>query len=590
MRTKLKEGSRPKDANLASRSGLHFFPVEDSRSVLTYTDLLQEAGEFGTFQRRLVALTFLPNILSAYFIYVRAVVLGKMPHYCNTTWLLAIQPNLTTLQLFNLTVPRQADGSFEECLMYSPVQWDYDSIVKYGLNETKPCQNGWVYASMGELSPVNEFDLVCDKASERLIAMSFFVVGLLFGSLISGTLCDRIGRYKTILLMLLLFAVFGFGTAFVPNFTVFKTFQFATGIAISGYAISSVCLVTEWLVLSRRAQAILLAHSFFAIGLAMVSFLAYFIAHWRLLYVAGGAPAIFLISYIWILPESPRWLIMRGKIEKAKLVLRTAASINQRIIPQNLLRQLSCEEDTPYGTVLDILQNHKLRKITMILVYVWFSISCCYFSLTNHVKRLKMNTQGSYLAFPLAEVPSRFLCITFVEKLGRKTTLSFTLYVAGFACLTSAFISKDLFSIDVTLSLMGHVGMAAAVTVSFIYSVEIFPSVLSIGIISTPLIVGLENSEPKALMTGFSVRPKPTSQQQNLLVPAEFRVSMGQTSRAGAPFQGFRFGQDGEGQRPGAAPMGDPLETADVPDSGRPLQARQDNVSLDQIRTRVWDC
>ncbi|XP_016280103.1 solute carrier family 22 member 14 isoform X1 [Monodelphis domestica] len=493
-------------------SGVRFSPGETNRDVLTYTDLLQEAGEFGTFQRRLVALTFLPNTLSAYFMFVRVFVLRQVPHYCNTSWLLAIRPNLTISELFTLTLPKKADGSFEQCLMYSPVQWDFDSIVKYGLNETQPCQNGWIYINKQELTTVNEFNLVCDKASERFISMSSFVIGLLFGSLITGTLCDRIGRYKTILIMLMLFAVFGFGTAFVPNFTVYKIFQFAIGVAISGYAISSVCLVTEWLVLSRRAPAIILAHSFYAFGLVMVSFLGYFIPHWRLLYLVGGFPVIFLISYIWILPESPRWLMMRGRKEKAKFVLRMAALVNKRTIPYNLLKELSCEE-VPYGTVLSILQNRKLRKMTMVLVYVWFSISCCYFSLSSYMKKVKMNPYGSHIAFPMAEVPSRFLCVVLVEKLGRKTTLSITLYVVGFACLTSAFISKDLFSIDVTLILMGNIGMAAAITVSFIYSVELYPSTLrpiglglvslgaSIGIIMTPLIVGLDESQPKALMT-----------------------------------------------------------------------------------------
>ncbi|XP_056660190.1 solute carrier family 22 member 6-B isoform X3 [Monodelphis domestica] len=401
-------------------SGVRFSPGETNRDVLTYTDLLQEAGEFGTFQRRLVALTFLPNTLSAYFMFVRVFVLRQVPHYCNTSWLLAIRPNLTISELFTLTLPKKADGSFEQCLMYSPVQWDFDSIVKYGLNETQPCQNGWIYINKQELTTVNEFNLVCDKASERFISMSSFVIGLLFGSLITGTLCDS---YRMV--------------GPLPKSS------------------------------SNHLGSLLLC----------------------LWSCDGFFPGLLHPS---LETAIPGWWFPSD-------------------LP-DLLYLLSCEE-VPYGTVLSILQNRKLRKMTMVLVYVWFSISCCYFSLSSYMKKVKMNPYGSHIAFPMAEVPSRFLCVVLVEKLGRKTTLSITLYVVGFACLTSAFISKDLFSIDVTLILMGNIGMAAAITVSFIYSVELYPSTLrpiglglvslgaSIGIIMTPLIVGLDESQPKALMT-----------------------------------------------------------------------------------------
>ncbi|KAG6939153.1 solute carrier family 22 member 14 [Chelydra serpentina] len=70
-----------------------------------------------------------------------------VPHHCKTSWIYAISPNLTEEQQLNLTIPRNTQGSYEECLMYTPVNWDIDSIVEYGLNVTKKCQEGWVYSS-----------------------------------------------------------------------------------------------------------------------------------------------------------------------------------------------------------------------------------------------------------------------------------------------------------------------------------------------------------------------------------------------------------------------------------------------------------
>ncbi|XP_072455085.1 solute carrier family 22 member 14-like isoform X2 [Notamacropus eugenii] len=442
METSLEEDSRTKefDGVIFGASDQVFSRYEDSSTEVTYTYILQTAGEFGCFQRILVALTFIPNILSAFFMLGGTFMLKMQPHHCNTDWLLAIQPNLTMSQLFNLTLPRKKDGSFEECRMYTPVQWDFDSIVKYGLNDTQDCQNGWFYLSH-EWSLITEFDLVCNKASERLRAYCIFVAGLFCGSLLVGTLCDRIGRYKSILLMLMFYAVFGLGAAFVPTFSIYQMFQFGIGIAIMGYTISSISLVIEWLVSSRRVHAIVLAQCFLVLGHLVLSVLSASIPHWRLLHLVGSIPVIFLVSYIWLLPESPLWLMMRGNVEKAKFLLCRAASINKRIIPPELLQKLT-NEKIHQGTIMDILKSPNLRRRTLILSYVWLCIGLGYVGLSSQLHKFPINMNGSHLAFRLVEVPARLCSIISMEKLGRRKSQVLALLLGGLTCLYSAFIPE----------------------------------------------------------------------------------------------------------------------------------------------------
>ncbi|XP_023354138.1 solute carrier family 22 member 14 isoform X1 [Sarcophilus harrisii] len=474
MQNDLEDGSRKKVQQFSRRVfGRRLFKSEKFSNLDAYLEILQAAGEFGTFQRRLVALTFIPSLLTAFFVLDGGLLQKTQSHHCYSDWLLTIQPNLTMEEVYNLSLPKKDDGSFEECRMYSPVQRDFDSIVKYGLNDTEECQNGWIYVQSEYWTMAREFNLVCDKNSELLEVRAIFVIGILCGSLIVGTLCDRLGCHRTILTMMLCYAIFGFGLAFVPSFSVYKAFQFGVGVTVMGYQISSIILVSEWLVVSRRAQAIALEHCFYVLGLIIFSVLTSKIPHWRLLRLAGGSPVFLLISYIWILPESPMWLLTKGKMEKAKGILCRAADVNKKVIPPELFQQL-IKEKIHYGTILNILQRRPLRRILIILFYLWFSMALSYFGLTSKGHK-HMKEYGGYLTLGLMQVPVHLFCIILTEKLGRKNSQILTLFLGGFSGLSTVFLSNETNSLDLILILLNQIGLTAAITISFIYTVELFP-------------------------------------------------------------------------------------------------------------------
>lgn len=131
----------------------------DAQQEDKFASILSAAGTFGTFQRRLVALTFIPNILSAFFLFPDQYTLTAQKPYCNTSWILAVGPDLSEAEQMNLTLPRAPDGSFLTCLMYLPVPWDLASIIQFGLNHTGSCQDGWIYPHSKKRSLINEVRL-----------------------------------------------------------------------------------------------------------------------------------------------------------------------------------------------------------------------------------------------------------------------------------------------------------------------------------------------------------------------------------------------------------------------------------------------
>ncbi|OXB72667.1 UNVERIFIED_CONTAM: hypothetical protein H355_007682 [Colinus virginianus] len=153
---------------------------------------LKAAGEFGPFQRRLVLFSLAPCLSMAFHQFCQLFMVVDVPHYCNTDWIRAVGPNLTEEEQLNLTLPRNADGEYEQCSMYSPVDWDLDSIVAYGLNTTEKCSNGWVYPTAQQPSLLTEFDLVCDRRNLNDISQSVYMLGMFLGAMIFGILSDRV--------------------------------------------------------------------------------------------------------------------------------------------------------------------------------------------------------------------------------------------------------------------------------------------------------------------------------------------------------------------------------------------------------------
>uniref|UniRef100_A0A8C8BKS0 Major facilitator superfamily (MFS) profile domain-containing protein n=1 Tax=Otus sunia TaxID=257818 RepID=A0A8C8BKS0_9STRI len=446
--------------------------------MVEFGDFISALGEFGLYQKLLVLFLSLPLLLNPFQMIGQVFMVVDVPHHCDTSWILAIGPNLTEEEQLNLTLPRDADGAYEQCYMYSKVDWDLDSIMAYGLNATEKCSDGWVYPSAQPPSLLTEFDLVCDRKDLNDISQSIYMVGLLLGAMIFGPLSDRVGRRPIFLICILLQGLFGLGVAFVPHFYVYMAFRCVVGASVSGILITTLALATEWAGVSSRPKAVLISHCFFAIGQMILAGLSYGIRNWRLLEIAGSAPMFALFFYIWVLPESARWLVTKGRIEEAKKVLQKAASINKRTIPPGLLEQLKPEAQTKSGSTLDLFRKKHLRKVTLIMLCTWFAGSLVYYGLSLNVTSFGLDIYLTQFAFGVVELAARYSCIFLLQWFGRKKTQAVVLLLSGLMCLIIISIPEDQPVVTTILAIIGKFTATASFSTSYVYTAELFPTVI----------------------------------------------------------------------------------------------------------------
>uniref|UniRef100_A0A8C5TNZ9 Solute carrier family 22 member 13 n=1 Tax=Malurus cyaneus samueli TaxID=2593467 RepID=A0A8C5TNZ9_9PASS len=389
----------------------------------TFGDLLSAVGECGLYQKLLMLLLSLPLLFNPFQMVAQLFMVVEVPHHCDTSWIRAVGPNLTEEEQLNLTLPRGADGQFEQCSMYSPVDWDLDSIVAYGLNDTQKCSSGWVYHTEQPPSLLTEFDLVCDRAILNDVSQSVSMAGLLIGSMLFGMLmggpCPE-------------------AAASQDSIIKESPARFGIGEREPLFFLSA----TEWVGVSYRSKALLITHTAFAIGQMLVSGLSYGIRNWRLLEIAGSQHVLPSPPGR-VLPESARWLVTKGRVEEAKKVLQKAAATNKRSLPPGLLEQVPggfLSSDTALG--LAAAPGTQLIPGTSLhshwgIVYYGLSLSVTDFGLDIYLTQL---------AFGAVEFPARISCIFLLEWFGRKKVQGILLLLSGVLCLILTGIPEGEFS------------------------------------------------------------------------------------------------------------------------------------------------
>jgi AAHS family 4-hydroxybenzoate transporter-like MFS transporter len=176
------------------------------------------------------------------------------------------------------------------------------------------CFDGFDAQVMGYTAPALVKDLHIGRGILGPV-ISAGLFGLMLGALILGTLGDRIGRKRIILLSAAILGLFSTLTAFAQTPIQMAVLRFVTGLCLGGAMPAAIALVAEYMPKRLRAMMVTITVSGFAIGPAIGGFLAPSLIAaygWRGMFIAGGVVPLLLLPVYWVLlPESSRFLIHR---------------------------------------------------------------------------------------------------------------------------------------------------------------------------------------------------------------------------------------------------------------------------------------
>ncbi|CAO2643091.1 Solute carrier family 22 member 21 [Lemmus lemmus] len=468
-----------------------------------YDDLTAFLGEWGLFQR-LIFFLLSASIIPNGFTGLSAVFLTAIPeHRC----LIPDTVNLSSAWR-NHSIPLETkDGRQvpQKCRRYqlaaianfSALGLEPGQDVDLEQLEQESCLDGWEYSKDVFLSTiVTEWDLVCNNDWKGPFTTSFFYVGVLVGSFISGQLSDRFGRKNVLFWTMAMHTGFSFLQVFSVNFEMFTVLYTLVGMGhISNY-VAAFVLGTE--ILSKSIRIIFATLGvciFFAFGFMVLPLFAYFIRDWRMLLLAITLPGVLCGLLWWCIPESPRWLISQGRIKEAEVIIRKAAKINGIVAPStifdpNEVNQLQDVRSKKHQShhIYDLFRTRNIRILTIMSIILWLTISVGYFGLSLDTPNLNGNIYLNGFLLAAVEVPAYVLAWLLLQHVTRRYSMAGSLFLGGSVLLLLPLVPSDLIYLSTTLVMVGKFGITSAYSMVYVYTAELYPTVvrnMGVGVSST---------------------------------------------------------------------------------------------------------
>ncbi|KAM3964985.1 organic cation transporter protein-like [Aphomia sociella] len=328
----------------------------------------------------------------------------------------------------------------------------------------------------------SEWDLVCTNHWLVHLSQCVMMWGVLLGGIIFGILADNYGRKNPLMVAIVVQCVASYITSVVPWYWCWLFVWFVLALASGGIGIISFVMCMEVISGKWRTIIPILYQLPFGLGSSVMAGVAYFFRDWRQLeFVLATISALFILYWFWV-PESPRWLLATGQIDKALEVLHAAAKQNNRendlIDIKHLLSKCKGQKRNDPGFVA-FFKSRNMRYKTMLLSINWFCTGLAFYTFSQYLGLIGGNIFMTVALSGIISTPGAILCVIIVTKAGRKTTVWIFQLMTALCFVFILFTPKDKFANDwprLLFAGVGFAGLAGIVPALYLFSGELFPT------------------------------------------------------------------------------------------------------------------
>ncbi|WP_328369229.1 sugar porter family MFS transporter [Streptomyces sp. NBC_00445] len=347
-----------------------------------------------------------------------------------------------------------------------------------------PFCDGYLLGVMGVALGLITPALALDTLWTGLIAASV-LVGVFIGGAVFGPITDRVGRHLMYVLNFVAFVVLSALQFFVTEAWQLMVLRLLIGIAIGAdYPIAS-ALTTE--LVPRRMRGPALS------GLVLAWWVGYGVSYWvgwaltglgddswRWMLASGVVPAVVFLVFRAGIPESPRWLASRGRIEEAQAVVRK--HLGQEIDTDELLAETRQEQrgGSGLGNLVEIFRRGYAVPVVFCSVF-WICQVAPAFAVRSFQPQMLSafgveSTYGSSALITTIAVLGIALGLVVVNRIGRRSLLISTFICINVSLIALAVLPLHWAFLVVTLFAAFQFFEAAGSGLQFVYPSELFPT------------------------------------------------------------------------------------------------------------------
>lgn len=304
------------------------------------------------------------------------------------------------------------------------------------------------------------------------------LAGLFVGSLVAGPLADRFGRRTIFAWDMLLFAIISASQFFVSSPEQLLVLRLLLGLVLGFDYVVSKSLVTEFAPRRYRGRLLSVLAAAWAAGYVAAYLVGFAIRDigpdaWRLMLAVSGIPALLILPLRMGVPESPIWLMARGRTEEAQEIVR------RKFGPDVYLPQPVSTQANKRGSFSELF-SPRWRKNTIVGCVFYTCQVIPFFALGTFSPRVleALNVQDKFvggLVYNVLLMVGALLGLTIIDRISRRGFLVGTFYLSAIGLGVLAYAGFGPLGTILAFGFFACV-MAAAVNLEFVYPPELFPT------------------------------------------------------------------------------------------------------------------
>jgi MFS family permease len=362
----------------------------------------------------------------------------------------------------------------------------------------------WILDGL-EVTIVGSIGPTLQKASLHLSTFqvgligAFYVAGAVVGALVFGHLTDRWGRKKLFMITLTLYLLATVATAFSFSAWSFFLFRFLAGAGIGGEYSAINSAIDELIPARVRGWVDLAINGSWWLGTAAGALLTIPLLNpkifsidlgWRLAFGLGAILGIGVLITRRLLPESPRWLMIKGRSDEANKIVgeiekRVAAETGEQLDEPEGSIEIEPRESTGFGTIAKTLfsryRSRTVLGLTMMSAQA-FAYNAVFFTyglvLTNLMHANSQHIGYYIVPFAIGNFMGPVLLGPLFDRVGRRVMLTLTHAAAGGVLAVTAVLFQQHKLTAVTLTILWCVVFffaSAAASAAYLTVSEVFP-------------------------------------------------------------------------------------------------------------------